>query len=78
MVCFRNLQFGLFIFKWYKRDYLKWYEENFPGEKASLIKYVASYLQKQEGDELKAYADAYRVNFIPYDWRLNDNKNAKD
>ena len=49
-------------------------EENFPVEKASLINYVASYLQKQQGDELKAYADAYRVNFIPYDWRLNDSK----
>ena len=38
---------------------------------------VASYLQ-QQGDELKAYADAYRVNVIPYDWRLNDNKNVND
>jgi len=67
----------VFIFEIFSLVYL-WHEENFPGKKASLVKYVASYLQKQQGDELKAYADAYRVNVIPYDWRLNDKNNAED
>jgi hypothetical protein len=51
----------------------EWYEEDFvgrPGGPAALPEYIASLLPPGEAQALRACA-ACRIEFIPYDWRLN-------
>jgi hypothetical protein len=59
------------IFDWYENDFLSWYQNQFPGQKATLLNYVALYVSPEKAGELK-WAASYDVRFIPYDWRLND------
>jgi len=59
------------IFKWYRSDFTEWYRQRFPGKPATLANYVALYLPAQEAADLMNSA-AYRVRFVEYDWRLND------
>lgn len=65
------------IFDWYKEDFLRWYRESFPGQKATLLNYVALYLPLKKAQELKGDAASYQVRFIPYDWRLNDQRTTR-
>jgi hypothetical protein len=59
------------IFDWYERDFVSWMEDRHPESSPSLLGYVALYLD--EGDRVRAAACAdCVVEFIPYDWTLND------
>jgi hypothetical protein len=60
------------IFDWYRGEFLSWYKKRFPGKKATLVNYIILYLPRERADELKRLASSYKVRFIPYDWRLND------
>ena len=60
------------ILDWYEDDFLDWYKEQFPNRKATLLSYVLLYLPAEKAEELRKYGASYQVNFIPYDWRLND------
>jgi hypothetical protein len=62
------------IFKWYDKDFTTWYAAKFPERKASLLSYIALYLSPEKTDELKKIGNSYTLRFIPYDWRLNDQK----
>jgi hypothetical protein len=53
------------IFEWYAADFVR------PGGPATLPEYIASLLPPDEARALLACA-ACRIEFIPYDWRLND------
>lgn len=66
------------IFDWYKEDFLTWYRDRFPGQKTTLVNYVALYLPPEKAQELRGDAGSYQVRFIPYDWRLNDQRNVKN
>lgn len=61
------------IFKWYREDYLDWYQAKFPGRKANLLSYVRLYLSPAKQVELDR-AKSYEIRFLPYDWGLNDSK----
>jgi len=62
------------IFDWYEADFLKWYQRRFPGQPATLLNYVILYLPPHRAEELGRVAASYQVRFIPYDWRLNDQR----
>ncbi len=60
------------IFKWYENDFLSWYKQNYPKKTAGLLNYIALYLAPEKVEELKKIEKNYTLQFIPYDWRLND------
>lgn len=59
------------IMDWYKDDFIAWLEKHYPDRRASLLGYVALYVDDQTAGEL-AKAGDYDVEFVPYDWALND------
>jgi len=61
------------IFDWYESDFLTWLQRKFPGRKATLLDYVALYVSAEKVEELQRAA-SYDIRFIPYDWRLNDQR----
>ncbi len=65
------------IFDWYREEFLTWYQDRFPSQKATLVNYMALYLPAEKAKELRGKANSYRVRFIPYDWRLNDQHNMR-
>ena len=62
------------IFKWYETDFTSWYATKYPGRPSSLLSYIELYLTPQKKEELKKIRNRYSLRFIPYDWRLNDQK----
>jgi hypothetical protein len=60
------------IFKWYENDFLSWYRQNYPKKTAGLLNYIALYLAPEKVEELKKVEKNYTLQFIPYDWSLND------
>jgi len=58
------------ILKWYKAEFLGWYAKRFPDAAATLLNYVAHYAPERQADLERAAA--YAIEFVPYDWRLND------
>ena len=60
------------IFEWYENDFLGWYRGRFPQQEATILDYVSLYLTEEKRDEIRESAASYRVEFIPYDWGLND------
>jgi len=59
------------IMDWYQDDFIAWLEKHHPDRRASLLGYVALYVDDQTAGEL-AKAGGYGVEFVPYDWTLND------
>lgn len=64
------------IFKWYRKDFVQWYEKRYPDRKGDLLSYVALYLPPENAAELKEIREAYTTRFTPYDWKLNDQASA--
>jgi hypothetical protein len=62
------------IFDWYEKDFTNWYTAKFPEREASLLSYIELYLTPEKKDELKKIGNGYSLRFVPYDWRLNDQK----
>ena len=62
------------IFKWYEKDFTTWYAAKYPGREASLLRYIELYLSPKRTAELKKIGNDYSLRFVPYDWRLNDQK----
>ena len=60
------------IFQWYESDFLDWYKDRFPDRRATLLDYVSLYLPDERAAQLDRAAASYQVEFIPYDWTLND------
>jgi hypothetical protein len=62
------------IFDWYEKDFTTWLTTKYPDREPSLLSYIELYLTPEKAEELKATGNSYRLRFIPYDWRLNDQK----
>ncbi len=63
------------ILDWYQDDFIDWLKNRYPEKKNySLLDYVAHYVDRDIGKELRGSAADYKILFIPYDWRLNDAK----
>lgn len=65
------------ILDWYQDDFIDWLKIQHPEKNATLIDYVALYLPKEKTRQLLQLASDYEIKFIPYDWRLNDQKASK-
>ena len=59
------------ILKWYKGDFIDWLERTDPDSEASLLAYAELYAPVEKSTDL-AMAQNYAIEFIDYDWRLND------
>jgi hypothetical protein len=62
------------IFKWYEKDFTTWYTAKFPERESSLLSYIELYLTPEKIEELKKIGNSYPLRYVPYDWRLNDQK----
>ena len=62
------------IFKWYEKDFTSWYNAKYPERESSLLSYIELYLTPEKTEELKKIGNGYSLRFVPYDWRLNDQK----
>jgi hypothetical protein len=58
------------IFSWYESDFTKWVENHRPDQEPSLLTYVR--LHAEPARQSAIAARDWRVEFIPYDWTLND------
>jgi hypothetical protein len=63
------------IFQWYQQDYIDWYQKMYPRNAASLLSYISLYLSADQAAQLNQVGDTFSIEFRPYDWRLNDQKN---
>ncbi len=63
------------IFKWYEGDFLSWQKHEKPGEEATLLAYISPLLPPDRAAVLRTCSEC-RVDFIPYDWQLNDRPHA--
>ena len=61
------------ILKWHGADFTDWLEKNHPDQPATLLTYISLYGPKEhEAALLRARQEGYDVDFIEYDWNLND------
>ena len=61
------------ILDWYESDFTGWLERNHPDRPATLLTYISLYAPAEyEAALLRAREEGYAVDFIEYDWRLND------
>jgi len=66
------------ILKWYEEDFTNWYEQRYPEQEGSLIKYIALYVDEDQADFLFNQSQDYSLEFVPYDWGLNDQKEVPE
>ena len=59
------------IFKWYEKDFTNWLEKKHPSLPPTLASYVRLYAEPALAAKLNASS---KVEFLPYDWSLNDQK----
>ncbi len=62
------------ILDWYHDDFVDWHQAQYPEQEASLLKYVALYVKPEQASFLRGKGAAYGIEFLPYDWGLNDQK----
>lgn len=61
------------ILDWYESDFTQWLEQHHPDRPATLLEYVSLYAPKEhEAALLRARDEGYEIDFIEYDWGLND------
>lgn len=61
------------ILDWYEADFVDWLKEHHPDEPPTLLTYISLYGPKiQEAALMRARQENYDVDFIEYDWGLND------
>jgi len=61
------------ILDWYESDFTEWLEKNHPDQPPTLLTYVSMYGPKIHNAALmRARQENYEVDFIEYDWGLND------
>jgi hypothetical protein len=60
------------IFDWYESDFLDW--PPLAGRQgATLLDYIALSASPERAEDLRRAAE-YEIEFVPYDWRLNDRR----
>ena len=60
------------IFNWYESDFKDPSGQNQQNDGSPLISYILNHSPPDKADELKEVADKYSIEFIPYDWLLNN------
>lgn len=64
------------IFDWYEQDFINWLKISSPGQELDIVDYVVRYLDKDTSALISRAGDSLRVEYLPYDWGLNDQKNG--
>jgi Protein of unknown function, DUF547 len=59
------------ILKWYSSDFTDWMKRHHPERAATLVEYARLYAPPERAADLER-ARGYEVEFIEYDWKLND------
>jgi hypothetical protein len=54
---------------------LDWYSEDFGNSDAEIIKYVAQFAPLDVKDSMLNESDKWKIEYMDYDWTLNDIKN---
>lgn len=67
-----NILYLSSIFKWYEEDFVGWLGENHPIGHPTLRDYVLLYLAEPARGTLAARPEPPSLEFLPYDWGLND------
>lgn len=62
------------ILDWYREDFIDWLERRYPNRKADLLQFARLYLDQAGRRKLDRLPADYSIEFIDYDWRLNDQK----
>lgn len=61
------------ILDWYESDFRQWLQKNHPDKPPTLLTYISLYAPKtEEAAVMRAQQEGYDVDFIEYDWKLND------
>ena len=61
------------VLDWYESDFTDWLERHRPDLPATLLAYISLYAPPEhEAALLRAREEGYAVDFIEWDWRLND------
>ena len=68
----QNILYLNSIFKWYEDDFVAWLRQNRSTKNPTLTDYVRLYLDKPARDDLGAHPEPATIEFLPYDWGLND------
>ncbi|MGH8552091.1 MAG: DUF547 domain-containing protein, partial [Methylococcales bacterium] len=62
------------ILDWYRDDFVNWYADRFQDSEPTLLKFVALYLDDRQRAKLNALPPDVSVEFVRYDWGLNEQK----
>ncbi|MGH8556626.1 MAG: DUF547 domain-containing protein, partial [Methylococcales bacterium] len=62
------------ILDWYRDDFVDWYADRFQDREPTLLKFVALYLDEGKKAQLSALPPDFSIEFVPYDWGLNEQK----
>ena len=64
------------ILDWFESDFTDWMQAVHPEREPTLLEYVRLHAPEPLQHRLDACDDTCRVAFVPYDWRLNDQRDA--
>jgi hypothetical protein len=70
----RNILYLSSIFKWYEEDFTGWLRANRSMAEPTLTDYVLLYLAEPTRAELASLNGPPALEFLPYDWGLNDSR----
>lgn len=59
------------IFDWYKKDFINWQKTKHPEKQPTLISYVLPFLRQEQAAKITG-GEAITIEYLPYDWGLND------
>ncbi|MCI0733775.1 MAG: DUF547 domain-containing protein [Methylococcaceae bacterium] len=65
------------ILDWYRDDFIDWLADKFPDREPSLLTFVRLYLDDRRKAELDALTPDFTVEFVPYDWGLNERRQGE-
>ena len=64
------------IFDWYEKDFLAWLRDSNRGLGYSIVDYILLYLNEPESGLVRRDLSSLRIEYLPYDWTLNDANRA--
>lgn len=68
----QNILYVSSILDWFEEDFTDWYQQRYPDQIATLMDYISLYAQAELADEIRQRKPTLHIEFIAYDWKLND------
>ena len=60
------------IFNWYEEDFLRWVKRKNPDDVPQITDYLIPFLNAGTAQFIKNDLNSLSIEYIPYDWGLND------